>query len=305
MEKHLLKQSNYFSKMVLCSLKIATIISIALIFCPSIFELNENQLLYLFSAMAQVIGGVFGLTLTAYVFFVDKFERSTNEDDTLYDAAKTILEHHYQILIIIAAICGTVILICVLGIIDLHNWMKIYSFLINEAVFLFLIGISSILAFGVMLLDPKKLDKELQKMKQEAEKDYSSFTTASPDNFLEFLKAYNQLEQLIIKFANVCMEKRQIPSYSTKTNKPRILQAINELGLNEIVGPLLQREINSFRVYRNGLVHGVDFSVTREACDRISKIYDTLKHAYDIYTSIGVESNEWGEAIRQVYDLSR
>lgn len=33
-----------------------------------LFILNENQLLYLFSSMAQIIGGVFGLTLTAYVF---------------------------------------------------------------------------------------------------------------------------------------------------------------------------------------------------------------------------------------------
>ena len=49
---------------------------IASFLCHPKFLLNENQLLYLFSSMAQIIGSVFGLTLTAYVFFVDKFRES-------------------------------------------------------------------------------------------------------------------------------------------------------------------------------------------------------------------------------------
>ncbi|MCO4882357.1 hypothetical protein VOI32_37795 [Paraburkholderia caribensis] len=32
-------------------------------------SLNENQVLYLFSTSAQVLAGVYGLTLTAYIFF--------------------------------------------------------------------------------------------------------------------------------------------------------------------------------------------------------------------------------------------
>lgn len=94
---------NGFSKILVVSVVVATILN-AIFFASetTIFLLNENQLLYLFSAMAQVIGGVFGLTLTAYVFFVDKFKESTDGDDTLYDAATSILSRYFRTLISLA-----------------------------------------------------------------------------------------------------------------------------------------------------------------------------------------------------------
>ena len=95
-----------FGKVPLWSMGIATVLSVILsACCDALFVPNENQLLYLFSAMAQVIGGVFGLTLTAYVFFVDKFKESTRDDDTLYDATTAILNRistflfHWQLLV--------------------------------------------------------------------------------------------------------------------------------------------------------------------------------------------------------------
>ena len=64
-----------FTKTILICLLGVTVLNIIWVFSVKpLFLLNENQLLYLFSSMAQIIGGVFGLTLTAYVFFVDKFK---------------------------------------------------------------------------------------------------------------------------------------------------------------------------------------------------------------------------------------
>ena len=201
MEKQKKNQLSYFGKILLWSIGIATVLSVILsACCDAIFVLNENQLLYLFSAMAQVIGGVFGLTLTAYVFFVDKFKESTKDDDTLYDATTAILNRYFHILILIAITCGLIILLCMIGIIDLHNWMAIYPFVINESLFLFLIGITAILTFGTMLLDPGKLDKEIKKMKKSAEKYYQSTASASGD-FRKFLRTYKLLEAVIIDFA--------------------------------------------------------------------------------------------------------
>lgn len=162
MRKNLKEKLNPFVIILTLSLVIATFLSIILSWKFTIFVLNENQLLYLFSAMAQVIAGVFGLTLTAYVFFADKFRESTSGDDTLYDATVTLLKRYFYILAMLAIVCGTVIALCIFGIIDLYNWMKVYSFIINETVLLFIVGIVAILAFGAILLDPEKLDKALQ-----------------------------------------------------------------------------------------------------------------------------------------------
>ena len=76
-------------------------------------------------------------------------------------------------------------------------------------------------------------------------------------------------------------------------------------GLNEIVNGSLLNEINELRMYRNGLVHGVDFDVTQDVCDRISEIYDALTHAFDVFKNYGRNSEEWTAAIKKVYNLSR
>ena len=117
---------NGFSKILVVSVVVATILN-AIFFASetTIFLLNENQLLYLFSAMAQVIGGVFGLTLTAYVFFVDKFKESTDGDDTLYDAATSILSRYFRTLISLAICTGVIVLLCVFGIINLHQYIPL------------------------------------------------------------------------------------------------------------------------------------------------------------------------------------
>lgn len=56
----------------------------------SYFELNENQVLYLYSTGAQVIAGLFGLTLAGYIFFNDRLEKEVQADESLYDAVETL-----------------------------------------------------------------------------------------------------------------------------------------------------------------------------------------------------------------------
>lgn len=296
------KNFSYFREILFWCLGIATVLSIFFSVCNNpIFVLNENQLLYLFSTMAQVVGGIFGLTLTAYVFFVDKFKESTQDDDILYDAAAALLNRYFHILIIIALICGSIIFLCVIGIIDLHNCMAIYPFVINESVSLFMIGITAILTFGTMLLDPEKLDKEIKRMKKSAEEYYQSSSSKLGD-FSAFLKTYNLLERLIIDFAQECMKDQNPYRYNYK---PRIIQSLNVLRSNEIVNGSLLDEINELRMYRNGLVHGVDFDVTQNVCDRISDIYRVLHNVFEVFKNHGRNSEEMKEAVKKVYALTR
>lgn len=302
MEKHSIKNLSLFSKILLLSLGISTILCVIFsVCCNVIFLLNENQLLYLFSAMAQVISGVFGLTLTAYVFFVDKFKESAKDNDILYDATTTLLNRYFHNLILLAITCGLIIFLCIIGIIDLHNWMVVYPFIINESVSLFLIGIVAVLTFGTMLLDPGKLDKEIKKMKKSAEKYYQSEASSISGDFRDFLKTYNLLEHLIIDFAEECIKERKDYRYDYR---PQIIQSIKVLNLCQIINGSLMNEINELRMYRNGLVHGVDFNVTQDVCERISVIYNTLQHAFEVFKNKEKDSEGWTEAIKKVYSLS-
>ncbi len=296
------KKVSRYNRILMYSIIIATIISLCFAyFFDTIFNLNENQLLYLFSTMAQVTGGLFGLTLTAYVFFVDKFKETTRGEDILYDATISILDTYFRNLILIGATSGIVIFLCIFGIIDMHNWKGIYALVINEGVTLFVVLVTEILIFGIMLLDPNKLDKEVKRLKKEAERYYKSNSTEEGD-FREFLKTYNLLERLIINFAESCTSENRNFSYNYK---PQIIQSMRVLLKSEIINYNLAKEIDGLRMYRNALVHGIDFSIVKEVCDRILEIYEALHSAFNVYQEKGRESKEWQEAMEKVYNLSK
>ena len=246
---------------------------IASFLCHPKFLLNENQLLYLFSSMAQIIGSVFGLTLTAYVFFVDKFRESAKNDDTYYDATISLLRQFFNTLILIAVICGLTILTCILGIISLHNWTTAYPLLINESVLLFVLAVASILLFGVMLLDPEKLDKEI---KRQAE----SLHGPEKNDRLGDL-----LQEVVVNFASSLVYNTEVSSQFFRDFKPQIIQSLKVLNGKQIINDALSTEINDFRIYRNGLVHGIDFTIPQSTCDRVKEIYNAINKVYEIYKS--------------------
>lgn len=293
---------SHFSIFIIFGMLGATILSIivAFLFDP-FFLLNENQLLYSFSSMAQIIGSVFGLTLTAYVFFVGKFIESTQDDDTCYDATISLLRKFFYTLVLIAATCGLTILACVLGIISLHNWTTAYPLIINESVLLFILGIVSTMLFGVMLLDPEKLDKEI---KRQAESIREQEATDRPGDFEEFLKNYNLLQEVIIDFASSLVYNKEVSVKTFNNYKPQIIQSLKVLNGKQIINGALLAEIDDLRMYRNGLVHGVDFSIPQSACDRVAAIYNAINKVYEIHKKRPKETDAWDAAIKEVYDLT-
>lgn len=305
--KNRIKPKISFNKTVLIALLITTFLSVGLVFLRTVFLLDENQILYLFSAMLQAITGVFGLTLTAFVFFSDKLGNTAREngDVSYYDASVSILNRCFNGLKIVSIICGSSVLLCLIGIIALHNRCvpyMMFSFLINESVSMFIIGIASILYFGVSLVNPNRLEREIGIMKNMAEEYYHNKSSDMPGEFEVFLKNYNRLEKLILDFATTIVNDSDL---KRDYYPPRIIQAIKVLFKCEIINAALADEINQLRMYRNGMVHGVDFSVSQAVCDRVEIIHNTLQKAYDAYRKNGKDSNEWKDALNSLYLLSK
>jgi len=264
-------------------------------FGKPIFILNENQLLYFLSTLPQVIAGMFGLTLTAFVFFIDKFKETAKSDETYYEAMNSLTSKYYTGLILIAIICGFSLTTSSFGIVSFQslNSQKWFSFLVNQTSIFFLIAMTSILSFGVMLLDPEKLDKETHKLKKKADKFYKNKIDVEHDegNLEDFLTNYNSLESLITTFASDIDKKYFDITISSQGNvnrnliKPQIITALRMLFKGEIITPKLMEEFNEIRKYRNGLVHGTDFMVSKSISDRIKEKHDQLQIVYDLYNS--------------------
>lgn len=297
-----------FSACVVCSLT------------TPFFLLNENQLMYLYSATAQVIAGVFGLTLTAYVFFADRL-RNTADDD-YYEVTISLLRQYYWDLCLISSVCGLSILCCVWGIISLNNLFgALYNFIIDLSIFYSTLAIISIIILGILLLNPNSLDKELESMAKSAEASFyesetnnQNLNNTSAANFATFIEIYNRLDEKIIEFASALnTDQNNINKQSNRDRenpkhrqKPQILQSIDTLYRNEIINNQLKTELYELRRYRNGIVHGFSFDIPSSICDHIKAIYNALNEVYTIYNDYGEasrEMEEWHKAIRNLSSL--
>lgn len=303
MSKAKVKPLGLFTKSILGSLFFVTASNAILSFViKPLFVLNENQILYLLSSMAQIIGGVFGLTLTAYVFFVDKFKDSTQGDDTYYDATRAILKRFFQTLVTVAICSGLTILTCILGIVALHNWTIAYSFVINQGVLLFVISLISILFFGGMLLDPDKLDKEI---KRQVAAVTPTKQVSNVGDFTEFLKYYNLLQETIIAFAGSLVYNKEVNILEFRQYKPQIIQSLRVLVITEVINGALREEIDNLRMYRNGLVHGINFTISQSVIDRVIEIYTAVEAAYEGYKANPRNKAMHKAAIQKIHDLTR
>lgn len=235
------------------------------------------------------------------MFFVDKFKDSTQGDDTYYDATLALLRRFFQTLVTVAACSGLTILICILGVISLHNWIIMYPFVINQGVLLFVVSLISILAFGGMLLDPDKLDKEIKRQ-------VSDVTTKPVDkagDFTEFLKYYNMLQDTIIAFASSLAYNKEVNIFEFRQYKPQIIQSLRVLVITGVINGALREEIDNLRMYRNGLVHGVNFTISQSIIDRVIQIYSTIKEAHEVYKANPRNKAIHDEAIQKIHNLSR
>ena len=286
--------------------------------CKTVFFLDKDQFLYIYSTMAQVTAGLFGLTLTSYVFFADKFAKSAEYEEN-YEATISLLWQYYWDLILISIACGITILLCIIGLISLDNNVGLfYSYIINTSVLFCIISTLSILLFGILLLYPNKLIEEIYNMTKEAERNLQKKANASiveeksDANLSTFLGAYNRLEKLIVEFAEKLNNDQNISSQVRRNyrganierqQRPQILQSIDTLSRNEILNGRLCSELHELRKYRNGLVHGLDFDTPISVCNRIEEIYNALNQVFKVYKESGARTNDWNKAVQNIYVL--
>ena len=247
------------------------------------FDVDQTQMSTLFTTTAQIVGGLYGLTLTAYVFFVDKFRDSTKDDETLYDATNSVLSNLFAGLISISILCGLIIVTSLFGIANLGRLSAVEYWLINENVLVFVLEIVAILFFGVQLLDPKKLDKELNRMKRADDKKNSTLDYPPKK---ENAQHYVPMDLL-----------------NGRAGKPRIIMGLQILNENQIINNNVRLLIDDLRKYRNSVAHGLECSVTDSRLEEIRNIESAMGQISQLLANKKERTEEWENAIKRLYDL--
>ena len=68
---------------------------------------------------------------------------------------------------------------------------------------------------------------------------------------------------------------------------------------------VLRDEIDNLRMYRNGLVHGINFAISQSVIDRVIQIYSAIEAAHAVYKANPRNKAMHDAAIQKIHDLSR
>ncbi len=227
----------------------------------SLFILNENQILYLFSTSAQVLAGIYGLTLTGFIFFRNELSREEQEDETLADAVESLKERYFRLLAFITVLVLTTIAFSNLAIsIASSNRTVLGAIVINSGQSLFATSLGAIAYFIFDVISPRRIEAASMALQSEVDPTYARENKGSLE---DFLKNYNQIESLLAKYG--LSANLEVAAYPSKhTRRPSNARLAEILARNEMITKGLNTRIRNLITLRNSIIHGADPVVSRE-----------------------------------------
>ena len=258
---------------------------IILLFVIALFSfvtpLNENQILYLSSTLAQVAATLFGLSITGYIFLEDKLTKDSEKDETLIDVIEKLKDTFRHILLTGGIITGIALLFCVFNIlmaandIDSNSHLVQYYFIRCSIIFS-AASIFSTFRFVYKTIDPKKL----KKISQQGVKDTKFGKVAKENknkNYLqEFLQEYNQLNRDVDAYIETLLGE----NYERKT----AYKNFYFLKLHEIINDDQFQMLQKIRKFRNYTVHGDTMFVDKPTMDAMNKLSKEIHNALEAHS---------------------
>lgn len=253
-----------------------------------LFQLDEDQILYLEATIVQSVSALYAMSLAGYSVFKSSLEKTEefSQDpegmsQNIKDLAREYTRHIRNI--------GFVTLVTVvLGVTQMILGDKrdgicnlLDKTLMNLSVLMFIFVVVEIILFVTETVNPKIIEKfgDRGQEKMQKEMNFLNAERNAEDvnnkynTFEEFFKNYITIEEIIIKTTNEIL-KNHPERGGIKSMKQRIdyLKKYRE----NLYG--LLEEINKYREYRNYLAHGTGkIKVPDNVIKRIALLKDELK----------------------------
>ncbi len=287
---------NYFEKIFHRELKTDILILAVIVTISTVFVFNnaffwhfhivylvENQILYIFSVLAQIVGALIGISVAAYALLDSRFNSIVEYDDTLKEIIPSLRKNQFWWLLHLVSYGLLDIVLC-LSSISIYTIEPpvLFDILSDASLIIFFIDIYILIRF-TLFLSPDAQSLLGNALKKEIEDEYSN-VSSSPASFAEFITKYNQFEELLYSF----LDKKDIQQYQTGAAVPKInrhnLTHIDEiLRTKGIFNNCLVKIYNDIRKYRNALVHGTDDNkeVNADIYNKLFSLYELLKELQD------------------------
>lgn len=239
-----------------------------------ILILNENQILYLFSTSAQVLAGVYGLTLTGFIFFRNELSREEIEDETLVEAVESLKSRYFTLLLFVTLSSVATLLLSNLAISYEGAGTSLSTIIINSAQSAFIITLLAVTYFIFEVISPKRIERESRKLQSQVDPAREETNKGSLE---EFLKNYNQIEEIIAKYGSIYQTTSSI-GYASRPRRHISNAKLTEmLFRNEKISESLYGEIRALITLRNSIIHGAEPVVSDNVVSNSSIILNELR----------------------------
>ncbi len=239
-----------------------------------LLSLNENQILYLFSTSAQVVAGVYGLTLTGFVFFRNELSREEFEDETLVEAVESLKLRYFKLLMFVTALSVLTFVLANLAIShESSEHRALNTIVINSAQSAFLVNLLAIAHFIFEVVSPQRIEKESRNLQAGVDPIQEGYESGSLE---EFLRNYNGIEALLQKYGQAFDQDVAHLSPRRQTRRMSNVKLAQILFRSERISESLFGEVKSLITLRNSIVHGAEPVVSDKMVEVSRRVLEAL-----------------------------
>lgn len=225
------------------------------------------------STCSEVLAGLYGITLTGYIFFADRFKDTSQDDESLYDAVQALLLRYNHLAGFISLMCLVCTILAEGVVLYGTNTLLppgLYRFWVNETLLLCLCTFDLILYFVISVLDPHKVSRISIQKKSKLSEDK---TAGDPE---EFLAVWSEIETNLLSLREELISKMRFIPGANKA-KPQLVQTLEVLRNYGRINMNLWRKLEKLRQYHNLSLHDVNMAVSQEMCDLAAEVLAELK----------------------------
>lgn len=220
---------------------------------------------------AQIIAGLYGITLAGYTFFLSRIDALAASDCTL-DYVTASIKNRFKYLIwyitgnVLMSMLVSILLMCC-PMPDSDRWGFLYRLICNAFILFAVFSIGLILYYSILVIDPNCIEKEAAKLKR---KIGGRFFV--PGSAVEFITLYDQITQQ----CNALLPERVLNQLHE--NKGKHFELTLELmeEQNPKLVPLIQ-DLTRIHRYFECVVNCTPLQVSQEMCQLARNALQFLK----------------------------
>lgn len=274
--KSLIKTSTIINIIIWLTL---TSIGLSVYYTSPIFHLDENQILYLFSAASQVVAAIYGLIITGYIFLRNELDRKADKDDSYEEIVSRLKTEYFGSIITISIVTLLSIALCFLVIVDATGLKTNFlDILINISVSVILTELILIVSFVIKILNPKSLEIASDKLRAE-----TIINEGGEKGSIEsFLNNFNQIEYILAKYGTAITNPELTDYESVKKKRISNPKLVKILFNDERIDSSLKNDLIKLISFRNSVIHGTNLFISKQDVDLSKDILNKLKNSLGV-----------------------